>query len=134
MASSLIPWAIAFLGTDKLRAAWEGYFKMVSDYSILHSEIFAYGIPCRSLVQRRGPFLKDGELKKENSWRTPAAWRAVVKDGKIALWQVYADNGTDPGHHAQVFLTHSLIWYCKGAFAWSNLVSSEDNEDAMAWV
>jgi uncharacterized protein (TIGR02246 family) len=79
-------------GTDKLRAAWEGYFKMVSDYSILHSEIFAHGNTVAIFGSAQGTFSKDGELKKENSWRTPAAWRAVVKDGKIALWQVYADN------------------------------------------
>ncbi|HSK45384.1 MAG TPA: nuclear transport factor 2 family protein [Candidatus Binatia bacterium] len=30
-------------GAGKLRAAWEGYFKMVPDYSISHSEIFAEG-------------------------------------------------------------------------------------------
>jgi hypothetical protein len=33
-----------------------------------------------------------GQLNKEDRWATPAAWRAVVKDGKIALWQVFADN------------------------------------------
>ena len=30
-------------GTEKLRSAWAGYFKMVPDYSISHSEIFADG-------------------------------------------------------------------------------------------
>jgi hypothetical protein len=28
----------------------------------------------------------------ENHWNAPAAWRAVVRDGLIAEWQVYADN------------------------------------------
>ena len=28
-------------GGAKLRPAWEGYFKMVPDYSISHAEIFA---------------------------------------------------------------------------------------------
>ena len=28
----------------------------------------------------------------KKSWRIPAAWRAVVRDGQIAEWQVYADN------------------------------------------
>jgi len=30
-------------GTEKLRSAWTGYFKMVPDYSISHSEVFADG-------------------------------------------------------------------------------------------
>jgi len=29
---------------------------------------------------------------KSNYWRIPAAWRAIVKDNQIKLWQVYADN------------------------------------------
>jgi ketosteroid isomerase-like protein len=79
-------------GTEKLRAAWVGYFKMVPDYSIFHSEIFAQGNTVAVFGSAQGTFSKDGQLAKENFWRTPAAWRAVVKDGKIALWQVYADN------------------------------------------
>jgi len=79
-------------GTEKLRAAWEGYFKMVPDYSISHSEIFANGSTVAVFGWAQGTFSKDGQLKKENSWRMPAAWRAVVKDGKIAVWQVFADN------------------------------------------
>jgi hypothetical protein len=31
-------------------------------------------------------------LPKGNFWKTPAAWRAVIKEGKVAVWQVYADN------------------------------------------
>jgi ketosteroid isomerase-like protein len=82
-------------GTAKLRVAWEGYFKMVPDYSISHSEIFADGNTVALFGSAQGTFVhpKDGgERKKGSFWRTPAAWRAVVKDGKIALWQVYADN------------------------------------------
>jgi len=79
-------------GQAKLRAAWDGYFKMVPDYSISHSEIFTNGNTVAVFGSAQGTFSKDGEIKKENSWRMPAAWRAVVKEGKIAVWQVYADN------------------------------------------
>jgi ketosteroid isomerase-like protein len=79
-------------GAIKLLSAWQGYFKMVPDYSISHSEIFANGNTVAIFGSAQGTFSKEGELRKENSWRTPAAWHAVVKDGKIALWQVYADN------------------------------------------
>ncbi len=79
-------------GTEKLRAAWQGYFKMVPDYSISHSEIFADGNTVAIFGSAQGTFTKDGELKKENFWKMPGAWRAVVKDGKIAVWQVFADN------------------------------------------
>jgi ketosteroid isomerase-like protein len=79
-------------GTEKLRSAWAGYFKMVPDYSISHSEILADGNTVAVFGSARGTFSKDGQLAKQNAWSTPAAWRAVVKDGKIAVWQVYADN------------------------------------------
>src|ERR1700743_430676 len=82
-------------GTAKLRAAWEGYFKMVPDYSISHSENFADGNTVAVFGSAQGTFIhpKDGgNLNKENFWKPPAAWRAVVKDGKIAVWQVFADN------------------------------------------
>lgn len=79
-------------GTDKLRAAWTGYFKMVPDYSISHSEIFADGNTVAVFGSAQGTFSKDGQFRKENFWKAPAAWRAVVKDDKIAVWQVYADN------------------------------------------
>ena len=79
-------------GTEKLRSAWAGYFKMVPDYSISHAEIFADGDTVAMFGSAQGTFSKDGQLGKENFWKTPAAWRAVAKEGKIAVWQVYADN------------------------------------------
>jgi ketosteroid isomerase-like protein len=79
-------------GAARLRAAWEGYFKVVPDYSISHSEIFADGNTVAIFGLAQGTFSKDGTLTKQNFWKTPAAWRAVVKEGKIAVWQVFADN------------------------------------------
>jgi ketosteroid isomerase-like protein len=79
-------------GREKLRAAWEGYFQMVPDYAISHQEILRHGETVAVFGSARGTFSPDGQIRKENFWETPAAWRARVKDGKIALWQVYADN------------------------------------------
>jgi ketosteroid isomerase-like protein len=79
-------------GAQKMRPAWEGYFKMVPDYTISHSEVFANGETVALFGSAQGTFAKDGQLKKEDFWKTPAAWRAVIKDGKIAVWQVFADN------------------------------------------
>jgi ketosteroid isomerase-like protein len=79
-------------GAEKLRSAWAGYFKMVPDYSISHSEIFAHGNTVAVFGTAQGTFTKDGQLTKQDFWKTPAAWRAEVKDGRISVWQVYADN------------------------------------------
>lgn len=79
-------------GLEKLRSAWEGYFKMVPDYSIAHDEIFRQGETVAMFGTAQGTFSPDGQIRKENYWTTQGAWRALVKDGKIALWQVFADN------------------------------------------
>lgn len=81
-----------FSGTEKLRSAWRFYFRMVPDYSISHSEILSNGDTVALFGTAQGTYTKDGTLLKENFWTTPAAWRAVVKDSRIALWQVFADN------------------------------------------
>lgn len=79
-------------GIETLRKAWAGYFKMVPDYAVSHVEIFATGDTVAMFGDAQGTFAKDGQLKKDDFWKTPAAWRAVVRDAKIALWQVFADN------------------------------------------
>ena len=79
-------------GLDRLRSAWQRYFKMVPDYAISHEEVFASGETVAMFGMAQGTFSKDGNINKENFWKTPAAWKAVVKNGKIALWQVFADN------------------------------------------
>ncbi|HET7871885.1 MAG TPA: nuclear transport factor 2 family protein [Terriglobales bacterium] len=79
-------------GAQKMRPAWEGYFKMVPDYAISHSEVFANGETVAMFGSAQGTFTKNGQMKQEDFWKTPAAWLAVVKEGKIALWQVFADN------------------------------------------
>jgi len=79
-------------GLEKLRSAWAGYFKMVPDYSISHAEIFADGNTVAVFGSAQGTFSRDGKLAKENYWKSPASWRAVIKDGKLSVWQVYADN------------------------------------------
>ena len=79
-------------GAMKMLPAWEGYFKMVPDYAISHSEIFANGNVVALFGTANGTLAQEGKLSKDDFWQTPAAWCAIVRDGKIALWQVFADN------------------------------------------
>jgi uncharacterized protein (TIGR02246 family) len=79
-------------GREKMRAGWAGYFRMVPDYSIVVEETFWDGPVVVMLGKARGTYSTDGELKAENRWETPAAWRAVVEGGLVAEWRVYADN------------------------------------------
>lgn len=102
-------------GREKMRAGWVGYFRMVPDYSIEIEESFCGEDPGNAdpsappsllsgfaqddkanvvvtLGMARGTYAPDGELKPENRWETAVALRALIVDGKVAEWRVYADN------------------------------------------
>jgi len=79
-------------GREVMRKGWTGYFRMFPDYRVSHVEIFAHSDVVASFGNAEATFAVNGKLAKENHWSVPAAWRAVVRDGLIAEWQVYADN------------------------------------------
>ncbi len=82
-------------GRDSMRDGWKYYFAMVPDY---HLEISCYfGAEAakgeKMLVGKAsGSYWSNGLEQPNSEWSTPAALRAVVRDGQIAEWQVYADN------------------------------------------
>ena len=39
-----------------------------------------------------GTIAANGKLLPEIKWRTPAAWLAIVENGLVKEWRVYADN------------------------------------------
>jgi uncharacterized protein (TIGR02246 family) len=80
------------VGRETMRAGWAGYFRMVPDYSIAVEETFCDGPVVVMLGVAQGTYAPDGQLREENRWKTPAAFRAFVEDGKVAEWRVYADN------------------------------------------
>ena len=79
-------------GREAVRACWGGYFHMVPDYSIAVEESLCDGPVVVLLGMAKGTYVPEGWLKAENQWETPAAFRASIKDGKVAEWRVYADN------------------------------------------
>jgi ketosteroid isomerase-like protein len=62
-----------------------GYFAMCPDYWIRIGRVAAEDGVVLAAGEAGGTI--DGI-----AWRTPAAWRAVIRDGKVAEWQVFADN------------------------------------------
>jgi ketosteroid isomerase-like protein len=74
-------------GREKMIAGWQGYFEWFPDYSIEVIEVFEDHGKLALFGFAGGSFKnKEGE-----NWRLPAAWRAIVKDGRVTLWQVFAD-------------------------------------------
>jgi uncharacterized protein (TIGR02246 family) len=81
-----------FVGRERMREAWKGYYSVIPDYKVSHEEILPKGAMVAVFGTARGTFAPEGAKKKENFWEIPAAWMAVVRDGKVAQWRVYADN------------------------------------------
>jgi ketosteroid isomerase-like protein len=79
-------------GRESMRKGWAGYFRMFPDYRVSHTDVFSQGDVVAAFGSAEGTLAVKGELPKENHWSASAAWRAVVRDGLIAEWQVYADN------------------------------------------
>jgi len=79
------------VGKEKMRAGWIGYFQLFPDYKIEITNMFLDGDTIAAFSFASGTFqgLSD---RKENYWRLPAAWKAIAKNGKIHVWQVYADS------------------------------------------
>jgi SnoaL-like domain len=74
-------------GKEKMMAGWRGYFDWFPDYQIEFTDIYDKSDSLALFGFAGGSF----QNKKTESWRLPAAWKAVVKDGRVTLWQVFAD-------------------------------------------
>ena len=74
-------------GREKLEQAWAGYFSLFPDYCV---EVQS-AVTEDALVLACG-FASATHAQSAKTWRIPAAWRAIVREEKIAEWQVYADN------------------------------------------
>ena len=78
-------------GRDNMAKGWREYFHMFPDYKVQVETILqdgnlvaAFGSACGTYNGKRG-------LVPENRIEMPAAWRAIVEEGKVRVWQVYAD-------------------------------------------
>ncbi len=74
-------------GKDHMRESWIGYFKWFSDYKIEIVDTFANEDTYAILGYASGTY-----HNTEDHWRLPAAWKVVVYDHEIKLWQVYCDS------------------------------------------
>jgi ketosteroid isomerase-like protein len=79
-------------GREVMREGWRAYLRMVPDYRLSITKVFVDGADVVVTGQAQGTWSVDGSLHAHNAWVTPAAFRAQLRDGLIAEWQVYADN------------------------------------------
>jgi len=74
-------------GKETMTAGWRGYFEWFPNYYIEVSDIFENGEAFAMFGFAGGSFKGNPDA----SWRLPAAWKAMMTEGRVTLWQVYAD-------------------------------------------
>ena len=72
-------------GATSMEAGWRAYFVMCPDYRVQANDVMAKGGAVLAVGEAGGTI--DGV-----AWQTPAAWKAVIRDGRVAEWRVFADN------------------------------------------
>ena len=78
-------------GRENMTAGWERYFRMFPDYEIQVESMLGDKALVAVFGSASGTYNGKRGLVPENRIKMPAAWKAIVANGKIKLWQVYAD-------------------------------------------
>jgi ketosteroid isomerase-like protein len=79
------------VGKSKMKEAWKGYFDFFPDYTIEVTEIIEDEELIGLFGWATGTYRSQKDSEAVNTWKLPCAWKAVVKNEKIAQWQVYSD-------------------------------------------
>jgi hypothetical protein len=79
-------------GKERMCEAWSAYFAKFPDYRIVVRDHLTLGPVVAFFGTASGTYAVGADLPVHNRWSTPAAWRAVVHEGLVTEWQVYADN------------------------------------------
>jgi ketosteroid isomerase-like protein len=78
-------------GREIMTAGWEQYFGMFPDYKIRVENILEDGAVVAVFGSASGTYNGKRGLVPQNRIEMPAAWKAVIDNRRIRLWQVYAD-------------------------------------------
>ena len=78
-------------GRENMTAGWQEYFRIFPDYEIHVESILGDKAVVAVFGSATGTYNGKRGLVPENRIEMPAAWKAVVDNGKIKLWQIYAD-------------------------------------------
>jgi cation transport regulator ChaC len=68
-----------------MKGGWQAYFAMCPDYWVRADTVMADGNMLLVTGEAGGTI--DGV-----AWTIPSAWKAVVSDGLVREWRVFADN------------------------------------------
>jgi len=80
------------VGKEQMRQGWIGYFELFPDFKIEINEMIENGFLIYMFGYTSATYRNLVNADNSNHWRIPAAWRVLVENDKIKIWQVYADN------------------------------------------
>ena len=78
-------------GREKILDGWPEYYDMFPDYKVKVESIIEDGSIVAVFGSTYATYNGKTGMKSENKICEPAAWKAVVKNQKLASWQVYTD-------------------------------------------
>jgi hypothetical protein len=78
-------------GRENMVAGWKEYFRMFPDYKIDVDSILGDKNLVAVFGSASGTYNGKRGLVPENRIEMPAAWKALVENGKVKLWQVFTD-------------------------------------------
>ena len=78
-------------GRNGMKECWQNYYQMFPDYVVEITD----SIESDSVIGLFGYASGTCKINNEKTniiiWKTTAAWKAIVENQKIKLWQVYCD-------------------------------------------
>jgi len=74
-----------------MKQGWKGYFEFFPDYTIEITEITENDSVIGIFGYASATYMNKQNKQNSNYWHLPSAWKAVVSDNKIKLWQVFTD-------------------------------------------
>ena len=79
-------------GKEAMLAGWRAYFAMVPDYRVDIETVIEGDGMVAMFGTASGTYAPESLIDPAKRWKTPAAWLAEVRGGKVAAWSVFADN------------------------------------------
>jgi hypothetical protein len=79
------------VGKDQMKEGWTEHLKLIPDLTLTVSRHFEEDNTVVLLGRSRGTIIQNDELRPENNWEVPCAWRVRVESEKVAEWQLFAN-------------------------------------------
>lgn len=78
-------------GRNGMKESWQNYYLMFPDYGVEITDSIESDSVIGLFGYASGTYKISNEKTNINFWKTTAAWKAIVENQKIKLWQVYCD-------------------------------------------